>query len=857
MWYKKSIEDTVKTLNTSADDGIQNKNLEVIREKYGYNTLPEAQQESLVKIFFKNFIEPLVLVLFGAAIISLASGDSKEAIVILIIVIINACIATYQEGKARRSLDALKKLTVAKSNVIRDGLVIDIDSSELVPGDVVLLDAGNFIPADLRIIESASLQIDESALTGESVPVNKFIEALHKDKIPLADQVNMAFSSTFITNGRAKGIVVETGANTEIGKIASLLNAAKVEKTPLQRQLESLSKKISVAAFVIGITAFLLLLFSKNELSESLLTGVTLAVAVIPESLPVIVSIVLALSINKMAKQSAIVKNLPSVETLGSVSIICTDKTGTLTKNQMTVVKLYTGLSEVPLTNVTNSELLNAMALCNDSNYSENNEPIGDPTELALTDFINKQSEKTNALREKYKRISELPFDSSRKLMSTINYVNGESIVYTKGAADNLVKLCSTILINDEVVPFTEEMKEQLQGDIIENSNDALRILGFARKISQDNEEIEANLTYLGMVGMIDPERDEVKSAIATAKEAGVETVMITGDHKITAYAIAKNLGMVSSIKEVKSGEEIDEFTDEELAKNILQYRVFARVSPEHKVKIVKAFQSHNLVVSMTGDGVNDAPSLKTADVGVAMGITGTDVSKEAANMILADDNFTTIISAIYEGRNIYDKIKRAILFILATNLAEVLLMLGVILVFRVSPLAAIHVLWINLIVESLLAIPMGGGKNDDSVMTVDPRPKHEEITKGIFQNVLIVATITFTTVFLTFYSFYTTTNDIHLSQTMSFFVMSTAPIFYALSINSPRELVIKEITGLKNVGLYIAVLIGLFLNLVILLTPIGQIFELTSVTPQNVLTGILISLIPFVILELKKLFTK
>lgn len=858
MWYTQTVEKLENQYQTNRETGLDLQTAEKRLVENGLNQLPEAKVDPIVLVFFRNFTEPLVIILLVAAMISLIAGEMKEAIVISIIVLINALIATYQEIKTRASLDALKQMTIPTATVVRNGQKMEVESSALVVGDVVLLEVGQYIPADLRIVEAANLMIDESALTGESVPVEKHSNVLSHDQVPLAEQANMAFTSTLITNGRAKGIVIGTGMQTEIGKIATLLGATKEMKTPLQIQLATLSKQIAYVAFAVGVIAIGLLLFRGSKVLEALISGITLSVAVIPESLPVIVSIVLALSVSKMAKKHAIVKQLPAVETLGSVSVICSDKTGTLTKNEMTVTNVVAGMEPCTpddLKSFAGEMVMYAMALCNDSTYTEDGKAIGDPTELALTNYVSQHYADVEKLRNQCVRVDEIPFDSERKLMTTVSEYNKEYRVFTKGAADQLIQRCTHVLVGDRVEVMSDAMREQIHAQVEQYSHQALRVLGYATKTVEqlDASSYESNLTFIGMTGMIDPEREEVKDAIKVAKAAGVKTVMITGDHKVTAFAIGRNLGMVTDFDQVRSGEELDMMSDEELIAKIMNIAVFARVSPEHKVRIVKALQAQGLVVSMTGDGVNDAPSLRTADVGVAMGITGTDVSKEAANMILTDDNFTTIVTAVSEGRNIYAKIKKAITFILATNLAEVLaIMLAIVLIGK-QPLAAVHVLWVNLIVESLLAIPMGGGKNNPLLMNEKPRPKTEPIITNMIPRVVMIAVVTFVTVIGT-YLYFLNTNQEAIAQTMTFIVMANAPIIYALSVSSGGSFALSDLINKTNPQLYMAALGGILLNGLIILSPIQTFFKVESVSIAQYGIMLLVSCIPFIIFEVLKL---
>lgn len=853
MWYTKKISEIESQMNTNESEGLNETEAAKRLVENGPNQLPEEKIEPIWLVFIQNLIEPLVIILLVAAVISFVAGEMKEAMVISIIVVINAIIATYQEMKTRASLDALKSMTIPIVNVIRGGAPRAIESSELVVGDVVILEVGQYIPADIRLVEVANMMIDESALTGESIPVEKEIKQFHAATVPLAEQSNMAFTSTLITNGRGTGIVVATGVDTEIGKIATMLSTTKETKTPLQAQLAVLSKQIAYVAFAVGILAIGLLLLRGTHTLEALISGITLSVAVIPESLPVIVSIVLALSVSKMAKQHAIVKQLPAVETLGSVSVICSDKTGTLTKNEMTVTSLY--IPHQSGDERQHSELLiQALALCNDSAYTDAGDAIGDPTELALTQYVNTIGEDVMKIRTKFQRVAEIPFDSERKLMTTVHEYEGTYRVFTKGAADQLLKKCTHILIDEDIQPLDANYRLIIQEQIEKYSHDALRVLGYATKQINDLDdmEYESQLIFIGLTGMIDPEREEVRDAIATAKNAGVKTVMITGDHKVTAFAIGRNLGMVETLKQVRSGEELEEMSEADLIEQITDIAIFARVSPEHKVRIVKALQARGLVVSMTGDGVNDAPSLKTADVGVAMGITGTDVSKEAANMILTDDNFATIVTAVSEGRNIYAKIKKAITFILSTNLAEVLAIMIAIVFIGKQPLAAVHVLWVNLIVESLLAIPMGAGKNNPRLMEAMPRPKTEPIIANTIQKILAIATITLSVVLGT-YLYFLNTNQESIAQTMTFIVMANAPIIYALSISAGEEFAIKELFTNKNPKLYMAAIIGIFLNSLVVLTPLRTLFKVEGIEIREYVIMLGIATIPFIIFELFK----
>jgi len=688
MWFSKSVEEVLQKFNVNPEQGLSSEDVKDKLAIHGENKLKGKPKKSLVALFFAQLKNMLIYVLLGAAVITICIHEYIDALIILLVVILNAVIGVVQEYKAEKAIQALQQMTTPKSIVKRNGKVEEISSEEIVPGDLIVLDAGRFVPADLRLIESANLQIDESALTGESVPSEKNAQAIYQDpKTPLGDKSNMAFMSTLVTYGRGEGVVVATAMDTEIGKIARILDEETEKMTPLQRRLEELGKVLGFIAIGICALIFVITFFQNRNVYEILLTAISLAVAAIPEGLAAIVAIVLALGVTRMSKINAIVKTLPAVETLGSVNIICTDKTGTLTQNKMTVVKLYTSnnLKEIPSegtgfeASIDEKELIKSFVLCSDATF-ENEESTGDPTEVALIILGDRYNLAKKNLNEEFKRVGENPFDSNRKLMSTLNQENTACRVHTKGAIDNILKISKNVLVDGKVVPLSEEIRNDILKIAEEMSNNSLRVLGAAYKDTDSlisPQEMEMDLTVLGIVGMIDPPRIEVKDSIKEAKMAGITPVMITGDHQKTAMAIAKELGIADSIKQSITGAEIDELSQEELSRIIDNYRVFSRVSPEHKVKIVKAYQFQGNIVSMTGDGVNDAPSLKSADIGIAMGITGTDVSKNASDMILTDDKFTTIVHAIEEGRNIYSNIKESVIFLLSCNLGEVISILA------------------------------------------------------------------------------------------------------------------------------------------------------------------------------------
>lgn len=868
MWYKKSKNEILKELDVDEKNGLSSNEALRRLEKYGKNKLVTKKKKTLFKQFLSQLKDVMIYILIIAAIISAFLGEISDALIILLVIVINAVIGVVQESKAEKALDALKELSTPKALVKRDGSLKEILSEDIVPGDIVIIDAGRYIPGDLRLIDTANLKIEESAFTGESVPSEKDASFLPDKEIPIGDQNNMAFMSTLATYGRGVGVVVGTGMNTEIGKIAKMIEQEENDETPLQKKLSELGKILGFLAVGICIIIFIISFFQGRDLLEMFLTSISLAVAAIPEGLPAIVAIVLALGVQRMVKKNAIIRKLPAVETLGSVSIICSDKTGTLTQNKMTVTTVYTNdsyikESEFNLNENESKLLVDCMVLCNDATYSEKNQ-TGDPTEIALLE----SSFKLNILKEKrekdFKRIDEIPFDSDRKLMTTVNLVdNNKARVFTKGALDSILSICNKISINGKLLDFTKEYKAK----VLENSNimsdKALRVLAFAYKdISKENivlDSLEKDLVFIGMVGMIDPPRLEVKDSIKLCKSAGITPVMITGDHKNTAFAIANELGIAENISQAITGHEIDKFKEEEFNEKIINYRVFARVSPEHKVKIVKAFKSHGNIVSMTGDGVNDAPSLKTADIGVAMGITGTDVSKGASDMILTDDNFSTIVSAVEEGRKIYLNIKKSIVFLLSCNLGEILTLFTAILLNWNSPLQPIHILWVNLITDSFPALALGVDKTKEDVMNNPPRnPKESIFVKSdkiqLIINGILIGGITLFAFKLgeRLYA-----DSLIHAQTMAFVVLSVSQLFLSLSLRSNTKSAFS--LGLfSNKYLVYSILLGIFLQVIIIsISFIANIFKVTPLLLYDWIVVILVSLIPFAINEILKLFRK
>jgi Ca2+-transporting ATPase len=878
MWFTKEIQDVLKEYDSNEVTGLSSQEVKLRLEKYGENKLKSKPKKSFFHLFLSQLKDMLIYVLLGAAAITLFIGEYVDAVIILLVVILNAVIGVVQEYKAEKAVEALQKLSNPKALVKRDGQTLEIQALELVPGDIVILDAGRFVPADLRLIDSANLQIEESTLTGESVPSEKnAFEVFSSLKTPIGDQSNMAFMSTIVTYGRGEGIVVATGMNTEIGKIAQILDEDTNELTPLQVRLEELGKTLGYIAIGICILIFAISLIQKRDLFEMFLTAISLAVAAIPEGLPAIVAIVLAIGVTRMSKINAIVKKLPAVETLGSVNIICSDKTGTLTQNKMKVMKYYTldNLNEVDDNNEINNpdsiKLVQGMILSSDATY-ENNEGTGDPTEIALVQLGHYYGILKSKLNETYPRVGEKPFDSDRKLMSTLVKSNDKFLVYTKGALDSLLKISTHVIKDGKSIPLTENHKSEFIKTSEELSNKALRILALAYKEVEteiSSDEMENDLTLIGIVGMMDPPRLEVKSSIETAKKAGITPIMITGDHKTTAFAIAKELGIADDISQAITGTEIDEYTDEEFSKLINKIKVFARVSPEHKVKIVKAFKSQGNIVSMTGDGVNDAPSLKTADIGVAMGITGTDVSKGASDMILTDDNFTTIVHAIEEGRNIYNNIKKSVVFLLSCNLGEVVTILLSILFFWPVPLLPTQILWINLITDTLPAISLGMDPGDKDVMNKKPRnPKESFFAHGAglraIMGGILIGLLTLGAFFYGLYEHGYSLGSRNIpedvltyARTMAFVVLAASQLFYSLAMRNPTKSIF-QIGIFSNLYLIGAIIIGFILQFSVISIPfLANAFKVHNISIRDWGLVILFALIPLMINEIVKIFLR
>ncbi len=884
MYFDQTKEDVLSALSVSAKDGLSEQEARTRLEKYGANKLKEGKKKSMLQLFASQLNDPLIFILLIAAFVSGVMGELSDTVIITLVVVLNAVIGVYQESKAEKSMEALKKLSSPKAYVVRDGATLEVDSEFLVPGDIVVLDAGRYIPCDLRLIESASLRVDESALTGESVPVEKDPNLLLTDaSVPLGDRRNMAFSSTLVTAGRGKGVVTGTGMSTEIGRIAEMLGE-KEEQTPLQKKLAETGKILGYIALAVCAAMFAVAIFQKRDAFEMFMTAISLAVAAIPEGMPAIVSIVLALGVQRMAKKNAIIRKLPSVETLGAVNVICSDKTGTLTRNKMTVMKFYTvgeyiEAEKLNLSDETHRLLIENLVLCSDAT-SDGKTGTGDPTEIALIDAGLKNGLDIEGMKTSHQRVHEAPFESDRKLMTTVNSYGGEYYVMTKGAADNLLECSTHILHNGETVPLTAELREDILNAAGRMSDDALRVLGAAYKkadseaLKWDEKMLEKNLIFIGLVAMLDPPRLEVKDSIEICKKAGITTVMITGDHRKTALAIAHDLGIADTESQTMSGIELDSCTDEELAERSKTVRVYSRVSPEHKVRIVKAIKSNGNIASMTGDGVNDAPSLKAADIGVAMGITGTDVAKGASDMILTDDNFSTIVAAVEEGRNIFTNIKKSILFLLSCNLGEIFSLFFAVLLGWPVPLQSIHLLWVNLITDTFPAISLGVDPGDPDVMKEKPKKATESIFKGSLAfltfNGLAIGLLTLLA-FLIGAMRYSDIHDLSIlthmmdldlpnnaeglqhARTMAFVVLAVSQLFFGFTMRN-RAKTIFQIGLFSNPYMVLSFFAGFAIQAAVIYTPfLADAFRVVPLNVYDWLVVIGLAMLPMLCNEVYK----
>ena len=894
-WFNKSIEEAEKILETNIQNGLTENDVKTKREKYGLNMLKAKKKASLLQRFIEQFKDFSIIVLIIAAIVSGFVGISQgegitDTIIILIVVLANAIIGIAQESKAEKSLEALQKLTDHASKVIRDGKIKVIPAKELVPGDIVALDTGDYIPADLRVIEAVNLKAQESSLTGESVPVEKTTKTIEKTDVGIGDRTNMLFSSSLVTYGRGKGIVVQTGMNTEVGKIAGMLDNTEKQITPLQEKLNKLGKTLGIAALAICAFIFIIGLIQGKEPINMFMTAVSLAVAAIPEGLVAVSTIVLAIGVQKMVKKNAIVKKLPAVETLGSATVICSDKTGTLTQNKMTVEKIFINGETKELAeykkniNEDLKKLIFANMLCNDTKISTDGKLTGDPTETALVDMAFKL-DFDPSVYDRMPRTQEIPFDSDRKLMTTVNEVNGKYIVYTKGGMDELIGICNSYILNGEIKNNIEEYKNIITKNNEQMAKEALRVLACAYKeidykpTKEDMENIEKDLIFVGMVGMIDPPREEAKIAVEKCKTAGIKTVMITGDHKITATAIAKKLGILENEDEAITGADLEKMTDEELEKNVRKYSVYARVSPEHKVRIVKAWQKNGEIVAMTGDGVNDSPALKTANIGCAMGVVGTDVAKEAADVILTDDNFATIVSAVEEGRRIYDNILKVIQFLLSSNVGEVIVLFlatlltpffakwfGITDVVHLEILLPIHILWINLVTDSLPALALAFDPANEGIMKRKPaKPGKGVFTKGMTWRVIYQGAMIGLLTLAAFMIGLATTKEpinglsldeskIEVGQTMAFITLAMSELVHIFNIRDNKKSIFKT-KIFNNSKLIWAILASAALMFVILVIPaLRHIFSIPILPTGNILELVLLVFAPIVIVEIFKL---
>ena len=871
-WFNKTVEEVAKELATDIENGLVQEQVNEKLEKFGPNELKQEKKKSLFVKFLEQFKDFMIIILIIAAIvsgaISIAQGEAiTDSIIILVVVIANAIIGVAQEARAEKSLEALQKLSGHEAKVLRNGSVLVVPASDLVPGDIVVIDTGDYVPADLRIIDAVNLKAQESSLTGESVPVEKQAQKIDQEEVPIGDRVNMLFSSSLITYGRGKAIVVETGMNTEVGKIAGMLSSGKERETPLQAKLNSLGKTLGIVSLIICAV-----IFAAGMLQVS--------------------TIVLAIGVQKMVKKNAIVKNLPAVETLGSATVICSDKTGTLTKNQMTVQKMFVNDHVYDMVNLddivkyenANQEVkllvYNGM-LCNDTKIAEDGTLTGDPTETALVDIAFKLGFTKN-LYNTMPRVDEIPFDSERKLMTTVHQVNGKYLVFTKGGIDELLAICNSHIEDGIESNNFNEYRSRINEVNETMAKDAMRVLGFAYKeldYKPNTEELEKDLTFVGMYGMIDPPREEAKVAVEKCKTAGIKTVMITGDHKITATAIAKQLGILENESEAITGTELDRISDEDLKKNIRNYSVYARVAPEHKVRIVNAWQSQGEIVAMTGDGVNDSPALKQADIGCAMGIVGTDVAKEAADVILTDDNFATVVSAVEEGRRIYDNILKVIQFLLSSNIGEIVVLLlatlgtslfakwfGITDISHLEILMPVHILWINLVTDSLPALALAFDPANKDIMQRKPLKTKGIFTKSmtyriVYQGIMIglltlsafmigLATTTEPIEGLTLDQ-----SKIEIGQTMAFMVLALSELTHVFNIRDNKKSIFRT-NIFNNMKLIGAIILSAALMLIVLLVPaLRTMFSIPMLPVDNILEIVGLVFAPIVIVEIFKLF--
>jgi Ca2+-transporting ATPase len=884
-YYNQSIEEAVKELKTSITQGLTEAEAASRLERLGYNEFQKKKGKSLLAKFLAQFESFMIIILLIAAVISGITGYLEgegitDALIILIIVVVNAIIGVLQEDRAERSLEALEKMSAPQCKVLRDGKVRTIESRELVPGDLVILDTGDSVPADLRLTEAVNLKIQEAALTGESLPAEKTTETIPAKEVPLGDRHNLGFSSTNVVYGRGKGIAFRTGMNTEVGKIAAMIQATPNQATPLQQKLDKLGKYLGVGALIICALIFFVGLWHGHDWTnwdrwiEMFMIAVSLAVAAIPEGLPAVSTIVLAIGVQRLAKQNAIVRTLPAVETLGSTNIICSDKTGTLTQNKMTVVKLFANNAIADATLPPESlsdeqkQLIQIAVFSNDAKLTEENQRYtltGDPTETALIDLGMKFGFNKNTLETAHPRISEIPFDSERKRMTTVHRLNhAQHIVYTKGGLDEVLECCTQIQINKTIIPLTETHKNTIREKNAQLAKNALRVLAMACKKTPPEANatpsFESELIFIGMVGMIDPPRPEVKIAVNKCRLAGIKPIMITGDHLLTATAIARELGILQPGDLALTGVELEKMTDQELNQNIRHISVYARVSPEHKVRIVNAFQAKNDVVAMTGDGVNDAPALKLANIGVAMGIVGTDVSKEAADIVLADDNFSTIVASVEEGRRIYDNIMKAIEFLLSSNIGEILVLFIAVLANWMTPLLPIHILWINLVTDSLPALALSVDPADRNAMQRKPTDAKKPILNKTFSLLTLLQGMMIGGLALAAFQIgirtTPTAENIDVARAMCFSVLAFSQLAHVFNIRSHTRSAFGNF--LSNKALLSAIALSALLMFIVVMIPaLHDLFRISHLSPTQWLYVAALSIAPIPIVECVKLIRK
>lgn len=890
-WYNKKPTEIEKELSTHVENGLSSQEANNKLSEYGKNALEEEKGRSYFAKLMDQFKDPMIIILLAASIVSAIVGQIEDSIIIVAIIVIMALLSLYQEGKAEESIKALQKMASPHAKVKRDGKIVEIASEDLVPGDIVILETGNIVPADLRLFESANLKIDESSLTGESVPVEKDANLNYDGVVEIGDRENMAFSSTIVSYGHGEGIVIATGKYTEIGKIATSIQSLEDEQTPLQKRLAGLSKTLGLVTVGICALVFLVGVLYKKPLLDMFMTSVSLAVAAIPEGLPAIVTIVLSLGMNKMAKKNAIVKRLLAVETLGTTTVICSDKTGTLTQNEMTAVKSFvdgvemditgTGYGpignflkdtkEISIEDVQSLDLFAHIAsLTNDASLVKDNDTynmIGDPTEGALLTMAEKLSINKEEANKTYPRIAEIPFDSDRKMMTTFhnNFMGYNTVSFTKGAPDIILDKCNKILLNGEVIELNDELRKEVFDKNIEFARQALRVLAFAYKSYDEmpkdisTENIENNMIFVGLVGMIDPSRPEAKLAIKECKDAGIIPVMITGDYLETAFAIGKDLGIVEREDQVIMGKELNNLSPEEIREVVKHKRVFARVSPQNKVQIVTAFKENGEIVAMTGDGVNDAPAIKKADIGISMGITGTDVAKNTSDVILTDDNFATIVHSVEEGRIIYANIKKFISFLLSCNIGEILIVLIAILLNLEEPFVPIQLLWLNLVTDSFPALALGVEKGEEDIMDQPPRDpdepildKHSAILIGLQSIAITIATLG-----AYFYGLKHYGADINGARTVAFATLILSELLRSYSVRSTKHTVF-HIGIFSNKKLVIGTAISTILMLIVIYIPgLNDLFYTVPLGLKEWSVILPLSFLPFIVGELRKVFFK